>query len=61
MYKVVLIRAGCCESALDVSLIEKAANDMAARGYVLDHIYQTSTTGCCINQKSAAVLVFKVK
>jgi len=59
MYKVVLIPAGCCQTDLDVRLIEKAANEYAANGYDLSHVYQTSSRGCCVGSKSSAVLVFK--
>jgi hypothetical protein len=61
MYKVVLLPAGCGQSALDVSRIESTSNQMAASGYELAHIYQSTTAGCLGANKSAAVLVFKVK
>lgn len=59
MYKVVLVPAGCCQSALDVRLVEQNANQMAAAGYELSHVYETSSAGCCVGKKTSAVLVFK--
>jgi len=59
MYRVVLVQAGCGETALNVGVIEQNANHMAAQGYVLEHIYETSSMGCCVGKKTSAVLVFK--
>ena len=58
MYKVILIPAACGQSALDTASIEKNANSMAAQGYDLSHIYQTSTSGC-VGAKTAVVMVFR--
>ena len=57
-YRVVLVPAGSCESELDVGLIEQAANRMKSEGYRLEHIYESTTSGCCVGKKTAAVLVF---
>lgn len=59
MYKVILVPAGTCESALDVRLIEQNSNHLAASGYELSHIYETTSPGCCVGKKTSAVLVFK--
>jgi hypothetical protein len=59
MYKVVMVSAGCGQDLLNVQQIEETTNKMAAAGYELAHIYESSTRGCCVGTKTAAVLVFK--
>jgi hypothetical protein len=59
MYKVMLVPAACGQTALDVGLIERNANQMAASGYELVHVYETSSMGCCVGKKTSAVLVFR--
>ncbi len=61
MYKVILIQAGLGSSILDVTKVEKTANEMNAKGFDLQHIYQTSSPGCCGGSKTAAVMVFKFR
>lgn len=58
MYKVLLLPASCGQTTLDVGLIEKNANSMLSQGYELEHIYQTTASGCIL-AKSAVVMVFK--
>ena len=60
MYKVILVPAGCCQSALDVSLIEKNANAMNDKGYELLQVYQSSSSGCA-GAKTSAVMIFKLR
>jgi hypothetical protein len=58
MYKVILVPASCGESALDVSLVEKNANEMADQGYELVQVYETKSAGCT-GMKTSCVMVYK--
>lgn len=59
MYKVILVPAGCCQSTLDVGVMEQHANKMHQQGYDLAHVYQSATASCMFGSKTAAVMVFK--
>lgn len=57
MYKFVVI-SGSCGNPYDVRQAEQSANSMAQQGYVLDHVYQSSTRGC-FGVSSALVMIFR--
>jgi hypothetical protein len=57
MYKFVVI-SGSCGSPYSIAQAEQSANSMAQQGYVLDHVYQSSTTGC-FGTSSALVMIFR--
>jgi hypothetical protein len=57
MYKFITMK-GSCGSPYDIGKSEEHANKMAAQGYDLVQVYQTSTSGC-FGAQSALVMVFK--
>ena len=58
MYKMILLPAGCMQSALDVGAIQTNANTMSQQGYDLVHIFQTHAS-TCVGSKTAVLMVFK--
>jgi hypothetical protein len=58
MYKVILVPAGCGQSAIDVGIIETNANTMTERGFDLVQVLQTHASAC-VGTKSAVIMVFK--
>jgi hypothetical protein len=60
MYKFVTIE-GSCNSPYDINACEGHANRMAAEGYFLVQVYQTTIhrKGCCTAPKSVLVMVFR--
>ena len=58
MYKFVVIKGGCCEYEYDIGKCEQISNRMAADGWLLVQVYQTTTPGCG-SSKSSLVLIFQ--
>lgn len=57
MYKFVVTQ-GSCGSPYNVAACEKQANTMLSQGFELQHVYQSTTTGCT-GQNSVLVMVFR--
>lgn len=57
MYKFVVIQ-GSCGNPYEVAKAEQSANSMVQQGYVMDHVYQTTTRGCW-GASSSLVMVFR--
>lgn len=58
MYKFIVSQGGCGTTQYDIGTCEKQANQMAAQGWQLIQVYQSSSPGCGTN-KSVLVMVFK--
>jgi hypothetical protein len=57
MYKFGTL-SGSCGNPVDLAKAEKLANEMAQQGWILAHVFQSTTRGC-LGTNSAIVMIFK--
>jgi hypothetical protein len=58
MYKFVVIK-GSCGNPYDINACEQQTNQMAAQGFDLFQVYQSTTTACLGQGNSVLVMIFK--
>jgi hypothetical protein len=58
MYQFMVVD-GSCGSPYDLAKAQKIANEMAQKGFVLAHVYQSTSRGC-FGANAALVMIFRM-